>query len=354
MKKMIARALCAALMLSLSMPAKAANNDLSAYMTDVTDNIGASTIEKMKRRLHEDDTFILGTSGVFSKENWRTLETELVFAASRDLSEAYSIPEQFVQARCKAEPLYAQMNFRYGIKGSSQSDFYYTKGQFKNEKGTYYKNGYYYMVYNQWGYGIWLMNLRHAYRLQSDLYYLELDSDFGPGWEKLYVVLHDNGGYYQLYEFGHTESISPENLRFRLSLDAAPSNLHITVDGQPTAIESFNIGGSSYVKLRDIATLLNDTSKQFSVSYDSQKQEVLLQSGLRYSPVGGELQAPSAAYKWAQPSPSSVRLDGKSIHPLAYSIGGNNFFRLRDLGSALGFSVDWDASTNTIGVKTQG
>lgn len=30
-----------------------------------------------------------------------------------------------------------------------------------------------------------------------------------------------------------------------------------------------------------------------------------------------------------------------------YNIGGSNFFQLRELGTALGFTVDYDAATNT-------
>ena len=50
---------------------------------------------------------------------------------------------------------------------------------------------------------------------------------------------------------------------------------------------------------------------------------------------------------------AAVTLDGQRIAPAAYNIGGNNYFRLRDLGALLGFGVDWDASTGTV-VLTSG
>ena len=33
---------------------------------------------------------------------------------------------------------------------------------------------------------------------------------------------------------------------------------------------------------------------------------------------------------------------------MAFNIGGNNYFMLRDLGEALGFEVDYDAATRTM------
>ena len=44
-----------------------------------------------------------------------------------------------------------------------------------------------------------------------------------------------------------------------------------------------------------------------------------------------------AAVRSAQP----VYLDGQPITLEAYLIGGSNYVKLRDLGKALGFSVDW-------------
>ena len=45
-------------------------------------------------------------------------------------------------------------------------------------------------------------------------------------------------------------------------------------------------------------------------------------------------------------------MDGRPITISAYEIGGSNFFKLRDLGKALGFQVTWDSSTSTVGILT--
>jgi hypothetical protein len=49
-------------------------------------------------------------------------------------------------------------------------------------------------------------------------------------------------------------------------------------------------------------------------------------------------------------SPQRIYIDGQAADLLAYSIGGNNYIRLRDLGKAVDFSVFYDASANSVGI----
>ena len=41
-------------------------------------------------------------------------------------------------------------------------------------------------------------------------------------------------------------------------------------------------------------------------------------------------------------------VNGKAVTPQAYNVDGYNYFKLRDLGDALGFGVDWNAGTMTM------
>ena len=41
-------------------------------------------------------------------------------------------------------------------------------------------------------------------------------------------------------------------------------------------------------------------------------------------------------------------VNGKAVTPQAYNVDGYNYFKLRDLVFALGFSVDWNADTMTM------
>ena len=49
-----------------------------------------------------------------------------------------------------------------------------------------------------------------------------------------------------------------------------------------------------------------------------------------------------------------VELNGAKVNLAAYTINGSNYFKLRDLGDALGFTVDYDADSNTAIVLSKG
>ena len=51
-------------------------------------------------------------------------------------------------------------------------------------------------------------------------------------------------------------------------------------------------------------------------------------------------------------SAQPIYVDGQRVDMTAYNIGGNNFFKLRDLAVALDFHVDWDGSTGTVLIDT--
>ena len=131
----------------------------------------------------------------------------------------------------------------------------------------------------------------------------------------------------------------------------SPQNL--TVDGQSITCEKYNIDGSNYFKLRDIAYLLNGTAYSFAVSWDAAANAVVIAPGFPYEPVGGELAVGADKSATAVPSAQTVWfLDAPADDLSVYNIGGNNFFKLRDLGTLLGFTVDFDSATNTAQVFT--
>ena len=63
--------------------------------------------------------------------------------------------------------------------------------------------------------------------------------------------------------------------------------------------------------------------------------------------------ADSAPAPVVERSPQNVTVDGKAVTPDIYNIDGNNYFQLRELGTALGFGVDYDAATNTAIITTK-
>ena len=127
----------------------------------------------------------------------------------------------------------------------------------------------------------------------------------------------------------------------------SPQNLR--VDGKTIACEKYNIDGSNYFKLRDIAMVLSGTGSEFSVGWDGEKKVISVVTGEEYEPNGSELDLSGGDKSaTAAPSTQTLLINGEERGDLsAYNIGGNNFFKLRDLGDALGFQVNYDKETNT-------
>ena len=130
-------------------------------------------------------------------------------------------------------------------------------------------------------------------------------------------------------------------------VDVSLSTHSVQVDGTEVDIAAYNIGGNNYFKLRDLAYILQNTMVGFSVNYDPQTKAVSLVRGERYAVVGGEMEAGEPSSQGVLSS-SKIYVDGAEIALEAYNIGGNNYFKLRDLGRALDFFVGYDPASKTV------
>lgn len=131
---------------------------------------------------------------------------------------------------------------------------------------------------------------------------------------------------------------------------AYASTQAVEVDGkkvefQMYALKDANGNGTNYVKLRDVAHVLNGTKAQFSVGYDG---SISVTTGQPYADAGGEMTTPYSGDRAYRDGSGSVKVNGQSASLesiiLTDDAGGDyTYFKLRDLGTALGFQVDWSA-----------
>ena len=80
---------------------------------------------------------------------------------------------------------------------------------------------------------------------------------------------------------------------------------------------------------------------------------MVVKTGAAYTQQTGDLQADTDKSAFAVASAQSVEIDGKKVDLTAFNIGGNNFFKLRELGAALNFDVDYDDAAATMIVKSK-
>ncbi len=129
------------------------------------------------------------------------------------------------------------------------------------------------------------------------------------------------------------------------------TNSAVLVDKREVDFDAYAINGNNYFKLRDIAYILNGTKSQFEVTWDSITGTIAIETGRPYTVVGNEMaESDMDRSSTIKPTGSVIKLNGKPVEFTAYSLGGNNYFKLRDLAEKLNFGVTWNEATRTVEV----
>lgn len=128
------------------------------------------------------------------------------------------------------------------------------------------------------------------------------------------------------------------------------SSQKVILDDEEVALSAYNIDGSNYFRLRDLAVYLKDTPAEFSIDFAN--NTIHIERGGSYEALGTELAALSAPQKIVV-SPQKIRIDGSLYKIGAYNIDGSNYFKLRDL-AALGFDVDYSDELKSVLIETTG
>lgn len=63
------------------------------------------------------------------------------------------------------------------------------------------------------------------------------------------------------------------------------------MDGKDTGVKGYNINDNNYFKLRDIAALLDGKDAEFNVSYDNDREAVMITSKSDYKKTENDLVA---------------------------------------------------------------
>ncbi|HZK26584.1 MAG TPA: amidohydrolase family protein [Thermoclostridium sp.] len=133
---------------------------------------------------------------------------------------------------------------------------------------------------------------------------------------------------------------------------AKATSSKVIVDGTEQSFEAYNIKGNNFFKLRDLALAVSGSEKQFEVSWNDEERVINLVSNNEYTVVGGEMALGDGVEKLGKLNTSKILKDGEEIALTAYNIGGNNYFKLRDIANAFDIGVTWDAETSTVGIDT--
>jgi hypothetical protein len=116
---------------------------------------------------------------------------------------------------------------------------------------------------------------------------------------------------------GDITGAEPSALTYSLS----PTGSRVMVNGNAVSFDAYNINGSNYFKLRDLAMTLNGTDKQFEVTWDGAKNAINLTANKAYTAVGGELAVSSNPIaSEAKMTASKVFVNGNEASFTAYKL----------------------------------
>lgn len=144
---------------------------------------------------------------------------------------------------------------------------------------------------------------------------------------------------------------------------AYPTECRITVNGRDEmfhayALKDANGNDTTYIKLRDVAYVLAGTKARFDVGYQAESNSVFITTGMNYSSITGtEMTTCFWDFQPYQKNGAAILVNGElralDAITLTDSDGnGHTYFKLRDLGNALGFDVRWNANYHRIEIGT--
>ncbi|MFO7887387.1 MAG: CAP domain-containing protein, partial [Eubacteriales bacterium] len=138
-------------------------------------------------------------------------------------------------------------------------------------------------------------------------------------------------------------------------VEANPTTQKVTVDGEEVNFRAYNIKGHNYFMLRDIAHIFKGTEAQFEVGWDGEKFAISLELGKEYTGegVGFNITKPHIKETGLK-SKATIYKDGKEIKLLGYTIHGNTYFKLRDIGEEFNIGVSWDSINKVVVMKSDG
>ncbi len=129
---------------------------------------------------------------------------------------------------------------------------------------------------------------------------------------------------------------------------AYASTQTVLVDGKDVtfyayALKDANGYDTNYIKLRDVADVLSGSAAQFQVDWDG---DITITTHTAYTRNGTEMVQNFQGDQTYAVSASPVTVDGAAADMEAITLtdaagGGYTYFKLRDLGEALGFDVSW-------------
>lgn len=135
-------------------------------------------------------------------------------------------------------------------------------------------------------------------------------------------------------------------------MKAVKTSQKITLDKEPVEVAAYNIAGSNYLKLRDVAAIMTGKKNQFNVDYNAERKLVIVETGKPYTKLESDLQPIKEASAKAILSEKEIILNGDDEDIDTAFINEANYVKLRDIAKIANFYVGYDEATQTVILKS--
>ena len=157
------------------------------------------------------------------------------------------------------------------------------------------------------------------------------------------AVVKQDGKYGIMQVYPNAAATTPANLAYASTQEVEVDGEKITF--QCYALKDANGNDTNYIKLRDLADILNGTAAQFEVGWNG---SITITTGKAYTKNGTEQNTPFSGNRAYEKTAVTTLVNGSAVALDTFQLkddngGGYTYYKLRDLGNALGITVDWSA-----------
>ncbi|WP_058259732.1 stalk domain-containing protein [Fenollaria timonensis] len=135
-------------------------------------------------------------------------------------------------------------------------------------------------------------------------------------------------------------------------MKAVKSSQKITLDKEVVEVAAYNIAGSNYLKLRDVATIMTGKKKQFNIDYNAERKLIVVETGKPYTKLESDLKPIKEASAKAILSEKEIILNGDDEDIDTAFINESNYVKLRDIAKIANFYVGYDEASQTVILKS--
>lgn len=136
------------------------------------------------------------------------------------------------------------------------------------------------------------------------------------------------------------------------TVDAVKNTKKVTLDGEEVKVGAYDVEGFNYLKLRDVAAIINGKKCQFSVGYDEPTKLISVELAKAYEKVEGDLAEIKDEKAKAIVSVKKILVNGEEKEIKTALINEYNYMQLRDLASLVGLDVKYDKVNKVIMLKS--